>query len=175
MTFADFFACPDIQKMVARSDSSLDFVRDRQFLQDGPSVITQSAIDNTPRECRQHQHLLHRILTTTTAPRCQVAQQTCHLHINHNECCRRYAACDFWLRRCYYYWNRNGELISGNFHSSETYRAMTKMERGKEILGGCVLRLGSRFRLKRFLEGGGPFVLTQLTSSPFVLYIFFLA
>lgn len=139
VTFADFFACPDIQTMVAPSDSSLDFVRDRQFLQDGPSVITQSAVDNTPQECRQHQHFLHRILTTTTSPRCQVAQQTCHLHINHNECCRRYAAYDFWLRRCYFYLNRDWELISGNFHWSETYGAMTKMEIGKETLGGCVL------------------------------------
>lgn len=80
--------------MAALSDSNLDFVKDRQFLQDGHLLI-QPVTDHTPVRSRQHQHLLQRIPITTTAPRWLAAQQTCHLHIIHNECCRSYAAHKF--------------------------------------------------------------------------------
>lgn len=80
---------------VALSDSSLDFVKDRQFPQDGHILLIQPAADHTPVGSRQHQHLVQRTLITTTAPRCLAAQQTCHLHIIHNECCGSYAGHEF--------------------------------------------------------------------------------
>lgn len=58
-----------------------------------------------------------------------------------------------------------------NFEESETWSAMTDLEIGKEILGGCALVWVSVSDFR----GDCPFVLTRLTSSPLVLYLFFLA
>lgn len=91
VAFADFNPSADIQMTVALSDLSLGFVKDRQFPQDGHVLLIQPATDHTPVGSRQHQHLLPHILITTTAPRCLAPQQSCHLHIIHNECCGSYA------------------------------------------------------------------------------------
>lgn len=166
--------------MVVRSDSSLDFVKDRQLRQDGPSLLIQPAIDNTPLRSRQHQHLQHHILITPTAPRCLVAQQICYLHIIHNECCRNHAGYDFLTKTMLLLEIGMGSKFLGIFTPSEPYRAMTNLETGKEILGGCVLVVVPVSGSSGWNDFRGgcifpPSCWRNLTSSPFILYIFFLA
>ena len=160
------FASADIQMMVARSDWRLDFVEDRPFRQDGVLLI-QPAIKPTPR---QNQHLLHRIHITTTAPRPLEAQQTCHLHIIHNEFCRRYAGNDF-LAQTMLLLEIGMGLNSRDFHSSEAQRAATDLEVEKGF-AEAVCIFGLPFQVHWFetmLQGVvSPPLLTQITSSPLI-------